>query len=427
MTAHKPHAAMKDSGVAWLGKVPAHWDVVQSRRLFSERNQSAFAGETQLTVSQKYGLLPQAEFMELEGRRIVQVQKGHDILKHVDAGDFVISMRSFQGGLEYSTHTGSVSSAYVALTPIKWVEPRFFRHLFKSDTYIQALQSTSDLVRDGQALRFENFSKVALPVVPRKEQVAIADHLDRETARIDKLIARKARFIELLSEKRQALITHAVTKGLNPNAKMKDSGVEWLGKIPAAWQVIPIKRVTSLRPERITDVPSEWTYVGLEDVAAGTGRYEPTAGSSRLVEDSTVAVFSKGNVLYGKLRPYLRKSFVAEFDGACSTEFLVFQPQGILAKWLNHWLLTIEITQQIEASCQGVKMPRADWSVIGALPVVVPDCLEQKKIIEYIERKTSRIDTLVTKTVHSIELLREHRTALITAAVTGKIDLRDNA
>ena len=202
---------MKDSGVEWLGEVPTHWSVVQSRRLFAERNEKAKEGDIQLTVSQKYGLLPQAEFMEREGRRVVVVQKGQEILKRVYAGDFVISMRSFQGGLEYSVHQGSVSSAYVPLVPIKVVAPRYFRWLFKSITYIQALQSTSDLVRDGQALRFENFAKVPLPVVPYTEQEEIATYLDRATSRIDTLIAKTERSIELLGEHRTALITAAVT------------------------------------------------------------------------------------------------------------------------------------------------------------------------------------------------------------------------
>lgn len=202
---------MKESGVEWLGKVPAHWSVIQSRRLFSERNEKAKEGDIQLTVSQKYGLIPQAEFMEREGRRVVVVQKGQDILKRVHDGDFVISMRSFQGGLEFSKHQGSVSSAYVALTPIKSVVPRYFRWLFKSTTYIQALQSTSDLVRDGQALRFENFAKVPLPLVPDSEQVTIAEFLDRATTRIDALISKIESSIELLREHRIALITAAVT------------------------------------------------------------------------------------------------------------------------------------------------------------------------------------------------------------------------
>jgi type I restriction enzyme S subunit len=210
-----PNVEMKDSGVEWLGEVPNHWNVVQSRRLFSERNEKARGDDQQLTVSQKHGLLRQSEFMEREGRRVVVVQKGHDILKRALRGDFVISMRSFQGGLELSGYEGSVSSAYVPITPTKWVVPTYFRWVFKSITYIQALQATSDLVRDGQALRFENFAKVPLPHVPESEQVAIASFLDRATSRIDTLIAKTERSIELLREHRTALITAAVTGKLD--------------------------------------------------------------------------------------------------------------------------------------------------------------------------------------------------------------------
>ena len=129
MTFAPPRSA-KDSGVRWLGRIPAHWAVVPSRRLFSERNEKAKLDDEQLTASQRYGLLSQADFMRREGRRIVQVLNGHDILKHTEAGDFVMSMRSFQGGLEYSALRGAVSSAYVPLKPIKWVHPGYFRHLF---------------------------------------------------------------------------------------------------------------------------------------------------------------------------------------------------------------------------------------------------------------------------------------------------------
>lgn len=441
MTAHKPHAAMKDSGVAWLGKVPAHWDVVQSRRLFSERNQSAFAGEAQLTVSQKYGLLPQAEFMELEGRRIVQVQKGHDILKHVESGDFVISMRSFQGGLEYSTHTGSVSSAYVALTPIKWVEPRFYRHLFKSVTYIQALQSTSDLVRDGQALRFENFSKVALPVVPHVEQIAIADHLDRETARIDKLIARKTRFIELLTEKRKAFITHTVKKGLNPKAKTKDSGVEWLGRIPAHWDAKRFKfSVISSQNGIWGDEPN-----GVDDIACVRVADFDRAALAVCKEIPTLrAIQSKerrgrllrnGNLLLeksggGEKQPVGQVVlFDSDVDAVCSNFIAKVElGKGMEPRFWNYqhhaaycYRLNIKSVKQTSG------IQNLDQQQYLDELAAYPPFNEQKEIADEIDKRTLRIDALMAKTERSIELLREHRIALITAAVTGKIDLRDQA
>ena len=206
-----PHVKMKDSGVEWLGEIPEHWGVVQSRRLFKDRKEKARNDDEQLTASQKHGVIYQKEFMELEGRKVTLVLTGSEILKHVEAGDFVISMRSFQGGLELCKYSGSVSSAYIGLIPIKHVIHDYFKYLFKSITYIQALQSTSNLVRDGQALRFENFSQVDLVIVPEIEQQQIANYLDNATCKIDTLISKAEKAIELLKERRTALISAVVT------------------------------------------------------------------------------------------------------------------------------------------------------------------------------------------------------------------------
>lgn len=206
------------------------------------------------------------------------------------------------------------------------------------------------------------------------------------------------------------------------SARVKDSGVEWIGQVPELWSVFPIKRSVSLRKDRRTDYPSSSVYIGLEDVESGTGKYAPTDGSSRQGEDSTVGIFDAGDVLYGKLRPYLRKSMTATFAGACSTEFLVMEPHKVLPAWLNLWLLTDEVTQKIEASCEGAKMPRADWESIGAVPMPVPAVTDQQSILGGLDRATTRIDALVAKKTRFIELLREKRQALITHAVTKGLD-----
>jgi type I restriction enzyme S subunit len=206
-----PNAPMKESGVEWLGDVPEHWEVIQSRRLFFQRKERARPDDEQLTASQKHGVIFQKEYMELENQRVVQVITGSEILKHVEPNDFVISMRSFQGGLEWCKYAGSVSSAYIGLIAIKHVVPEFFAYLFKSNPYIQALQSTSNLVRDGQALRFENFSQVNLLKIPDDEQILIADFLNQETNKIDVLILKAQKGIELMQERRTALISAAVT------------------------------------------------------------------------------------------------------------------------------------------------------------------------------------------------------------------------
>ena len=202
---------MKDSGVAWMGKIPQHWKVVNSRRFFRERKERLRRDDKQLTASQKYGIIDQEEFMKLENQKVAVVFKGSEILKHVEPNDFVISMRSFQGGLEHSTVRGCISSAYVMLIPNKAIFSPFYKWVFKSITYIQALQSTSNLVRDGQAMRFNNFVQVPIMILPIKEQQTIAKYLDDKCTKIDKAIADKEQVIEKMAEYKKSLIYECVT------------------------------------------------------------------------------------------------------------------------------------------------------------------------------------------------------------------------
>ena len=206
------NVAYKNSGVNWIDNIPEHWNMVYAKKLFAQRKDKAYPNDIQLTSSQKYGIISQEEFMKLEGRRLTVVMTGEDILKHVGIGDFVISMRSFQGGLEYSYVEGKISSAYVMLIPNKEkVYDEYFKWLLKSKPYIKALQGTSDLVRDGQALRYANFAKVYLPEIPLDEQKEIAEYIATEVAKIDNALPTFQKEIELLREYRTRLISDVVT------------------------------------------------------------------------------------------------------------------------------------------------------------------------------------------------------------------------
>lgn len=206
------HVEMKDSGVEWLGSVPVTWRVRYPKYLFALRKERARADDVMLTASQHHGMIPQERFMAKEAYSPVPVEKGHDILKHVEPGDFVISMRSFQGGLEYSQVRGKMSSAYLALYPISDdIDSSYYRWLFKSPRYIEGLQSTTNLVRDGQALRYANFLQLWLPVPPIDEQQYIADYLDEKCSQIDRAVSAKKVIIEDLKAYKQSLIYEVVT------------------------------------------------------------------------------------------------------------------------------------------------------------------------------------------------------------------------
>lgn len=207
-----------------------------------------------------------------------------------------------------------------------------------------------------------------------------------------------------------------------PYPAYKDSGVEWIGKVPEHWDVVRIRRTAQITTDRCNAIPLGSPYIGLEDVESGSGQYKPTATASRQSEDSTVGLFQSGDVLYGKLRPYLRKCITVPTGGACSTEFLVLKPVSAAPAWLQNWLLTHDVTQQIEAGCDGAKMPRADWEHVGSIHIPIPEKTEQDFILGALDRETTRIDALIAKKTEFIELLAKKRQALITHAVTKGLD-----
>lgn len=207
-----PDAKMKDSGTPWCPLIPIHWKYANPKALFTQRLDRAYPGDKQLTASQEYGVIYQDEYMELTGTKIVTVMKDFSILKHVEPNDFVISMRSFQGGLEYSERRGSISSAYVMLIPnSEYVYPPFYRWFFKSSKYINAIQSTSNLVRDGQAMRYANFAQVPLFIIPLDEQKQISEYLDEKVRKIDEILESKKNQLEILAEYKKSLIYEYVT------------------------------------------------------------------------------------------------------------------------------------------------------------------------------------------------------------------------
>ena len=206
-----PNAPLRDSGVDWIGEMPAHWEVSRSKRLFTTRKERARPEDIQLSATQAYGVISQQEYMEREGRRVTQITEHLDKRAHVEIDDFVISMRSFEGGLERAWAAGCIRSSYVVLEPSPQVNVDFFTYLFKSQAYIQALRRTANFIRDGQDLNFDNFALVDLPVIPYDEQQAIADYLRQATDDLARGVALIQREIELLSEYRSILISDAVT------------------------------------------------------------------------------------------------------------------------------------------------------------------------------------------------------------------------
>ncbi len=215
-----PRVEFKDSGVDWLGKIPAHWQVVPPTALFTESKERARDGDQLLSATQKYGVIPLAEFEELEQRQVTLAVTNLEMRKHVEVGDFVISMRSMDGGLERAHATGCVRSSYSVLKAGPNVEGRFYAYVLKSSLYIQALRQTANFIRDGQDMNFGHFRKVRLPRPDLQEQRAIAVHIEAKTTRIDALVTKIEQSVDLLREHRAALITATVTGRLDIRDKL---------------------------------------------------------------------------------------------------------------------------------------------------------------------------------------------------------------
>ncbi len=206
-----PNAKMKVSGVEWLGEIPEHWNILKGKQLFNQQSQKALPNDEQLTASQKYGVIPQQLFMEYENAKVVLALSGTENFKHIDKNNFVISLRSFQGGIERCYYNGCVSPAYTVLKANREIDYSFWAYLFKSDMYIQSLNTAIVGIREGKNISYQNFGEIYIPIPPINEQKEISNYLDNKNNKINTLIQKQTTLIEKLKEYRASIICHAVT------------------------------------------------------------------------------------------------------------------------------------------------------------------------------------------------------------------------
>lgn len=415
---------MKDSGIEWIGEIPEGWRTINPKALFTQRKDKAQKGERQLTSSQQYGILYQDDYMELTGSKVVTVEKDFDILKHVEAGDFVISMRSFQGGLEYSTKSGAISSAYVMLVPnLELVYPRFYRWLLKSSVYIDALQRTTNMVRDGQAMRYSNFAQVRLFTLPLDEQKSRADFLDLECSSIDKILFKTRSSIEEYKKLKQAVITQAVTKGVRGEREMKDSGVEWIGEIPKEWDILDLVAHTSMltpmrdRPENL-DGPIPW--IRIEDF---DGKYISSSKASLGVSKETVRsmnlkIYPVGTILCTS-SCIMGKCAIVSRELVSNQRFIGIIPDQNTCENFLYYLM-LSNSERMNYLATGALQANLSRSSFEHLKVQFPSYQEQKEISDYLNTKCAEIDKLIAKKEQLVKELESYKKSLIYEVVTGK-------
>ena len=426
----KPYPRYKDSGVEWLGKIPERWDRLPLKRIVG-------APITDGPHETPEFLPEGVPFLSVDS--IVEGRLDFESCRFVSQADherFCRKCRPMRGDvlLGKAASVGKVAVVEVGFEFSIWSPLALIRtdrvHLLPQYLYYYLLSKNAqdDILlqcthNTQNNISMDDIKALSIPRPTIPEQRAIAAFLDREIERIDALVEKKERLIELLQEKRTALISHAVTKGLDPNVPMKDSGVEWLGKIPRHWEVKRLKRLVSSPVEK--GKGRELPFIDLENIVPAEGRVLEGYDWPEKFADE-YATFLVGDVLFGKLRPYLAKCLCADRAGCCPTELLIFRPRAgaYCSKYLHYLVLSRLFLSRAEAMSYGTKMPRTSWDKLGPTHTWCPPQHEQDAIVSFLDRETQKIDALVAKVREAIERLKEYRTALISAAVTGKIDVK---
>ncbi|PZP04448.1 MAG: restriction endonuclease subunit S [Pseudomonas protegens] len=419
------YPAHKDSGVNWLGDVPAHWDIKKFRYVFDESPEKIteeVLGDM-LSVSGYRGI--EVKQYDDEGRRRTDDELiGYRIVR---PGQLVVNtMWLNYAGLGVSEYEGHVSPAYRSYWIDSEMDKRFIHHLMRSGTYVQGYTRLLTGIRPN-SLQMGRDDLMVFPVLlPTKpEQTQIARFLDHETGRIDALIQEQQRLIELLKEKRQAVISHAVTKGLDPAMPMKDSGVEWLGEVPAHWVVSRAKLVSDIfvpqrnKPELNDSEGIAW--VTMEDMNGGYISATNLKVTELAADEAGSKVLKKGAVIASCVGRFGIVAINA-VDVVINQQLQAFEPRKIKAEYLRN---IVSISKEyFELIGTAATLVYVNQQGFENLPVLIPSVSEQESICLYVEEANARFDALLSQSFESIQLLQERRSALISAAVTGKIDVR---
>lgn len=350
--------------------------------------------------------------------------------RKVRAGDILVStVRTY---LKAIAAVGNASDDLIASTgfcvirPADGLNPAFAGWVAKSEEFVGEVVSRSVGV-SYPAINASQLVDLSIPLPPLETQKRIAAFLDEKTARIDALISKKQALLERLAEKRQAIITQAVTKGLNPAAPMKDSGIDWLGQIPAHWKIIPLKWQCSIRSGQVdpTEPPfDEMTLVAPDHIESGTGRLLAKQTSSEQAAISGKYLCRPEDVLYSKIRPALRKVALTDEICLCSADmYAVASGKDYERDYLFYFLLTDAFTSYAELASMRVAMPKVNREALGSFPLLKPPVAEQQSIICFIAAALAQLDGAWASVSASITKLTEYRSALITAAVTGQMEV----
>lgn len=426
------NSKLKDSNIEWLGKIPSNWNLIKGKYLFTLRTTKGNTKQVELlSPTQEYGVIPQKLYEKLTGMRPVKLKSNTDLnqMKSIHKGDFCISLRSFQGGFEYSNYNGIVSPAYQVFYPSKQVNRNYFKYLFKDKSFIQKLNSYTMSLRDGKNIAFSDFGNTYLPFPALDEQNKIADFLDKKVSQIDNLSKNIQQEITDLEDYRKSIIVKAVTKGLNPDVPMKDSGIPWIGKMPENWKLERVKLITTslnkgISPNYIiakgtpiiTQAMFSQGYLNFHNIKYGSDPFELNQKGQVKSEDILFA--TTGGGVLGKVFfvDQIKKGYLASAD-VC----IIRTNNKVFSSKLLYYIFSINYNLFNGLMATGsTNQIHLNMFQFKNMHIPVMPKTDQKKILKFIDQKASKINKLIDKKNKILDFLNQYKQSIIYEYVTGK-------
>ena len=419
----------KESGVKWLGEIPSHWELRKMKYTFSERSQKGFPQEPLLASTQTHGVILKSQYEN----RTVEAIKSLETLKLVEIGDFVISLRSFQGGLEYAYNRGIISPAYTILTPTH-IKADYFKYLSKSDIFISLLKSTVTGIREGQNIDYNKLKDNLLPIPSEKEQISIGSYLDSATSEIDKAIAMQQKMIDMLNERKQIIIQNAVTKGLDENVEMKESGVEFVNEIPHNWSTRRLKFSAWIRArlgwkglKASEYVENGYPFLSAFNIENDHMKWNNLNFINKYRYDESPEIKLKiGDLLLVKdgagIGKCARIDKLPYGESTANGSLAVITSYDMLDyRYLYYFMVSKSFKDHTELLINGMGVPHFTQGEMKKIVMPVPPQAEQQQIITYLDSKMQRFDTAISNCQRQITLLQERKQIIINEVVTGKV------
>ena len=427
----------KNSGVEWLGEVPSHWEVLSIKRLSPVQrgasprpiddpkyfdDQGEYAWVRIADVSASNGLLTETT------QRLSEL--GSSLSVKISPGELFVSIAGTVGKPCISGIKACIHDGFVYFPNLK-IPPHFLFRIFEAGLCYSGLGKWGTQLN----LNTDTIGSIKIALPSADELPSVLDFLDHETAKIDALIAEQEKLLTLLAEKRQATISHAVTRGLNPDLPMKDSGVAWLGPIPTHWEMKRIKdcgcEIVDCK-NRTPELHPEGGYFVVRTSCVKNGEFNPEEGfftdEANYLEWTQKGKPRPGDVLFTREAPTGEACLApANLDFCLGQRMMYIRPPAeiLASKFLLHSIYSGLVRERIDSKSKGSTVGHLRVGEVGELPLLLPPIREQQEIVSFLDTEITKLDTLNAETVHAIELLKERRNALIAAAVTGKIDVRE--